>query len=269
MRNPTPNAAALIESFEKRCMRVYNDSGKPPVPTGGVGHTGRDVPPVGTELSPAQVDAWFAGDILEAVQTIARHVPQQVFDAIPDESYDALVSFVFNVGEQAFVDPRTGKQTNFAKTLCACQWDKVDDRMRDWVYDGGVKVNGLVNRRSVEAQHWSMGFDTTMKPEVKQSAVTSSIAAVAAMPPRPETTGLVPSAPPKAQVFGAKSVTGFVTAAVGALASNAGDLVDTGSQLRMLAGDIRVISAVGGVLVAGGVLLLLWEKLHARRNSGA
>jgi lysozyme len=268
MRQPSQKAYTLIEGFESRKLVVYPDSGTPPVPTVGVGHTGRDVPPVGTKVTPEQVDAWFHADVAEAVATIYRHVPADVIADIPDVSYDALVSFVFNVGDQAFVD-KSGKQTNFSKTLNAKLWDKVDDRMRDWVFDGGKKVNGLINRRAAESAQWNLGFEPSIaaidKPELAAQAAAVAPATLMA----PEVTGIVPSPPPKVSVFSLKGITGLGATAAGAITANADDLVSTGNQLRATVGDIKLLSILGGVLVAIGMCFLLWEKLHDRSKSGA
>ena len=260
MRMPTTNAYNLIEGFEARRLTVYLDIKG--VPTGGVGHTGKDLPPVGTTLTAAQVELWFSADVAEAVRTIERHVPADVLAAIPDVSYDALVSFVFNVGEQAFVDPKSGKQTNFSKTLNDRRWDEVDDRMRDWVYANRVKVPGLVNRRAAESAQWNAGLVPALPSRLATVALPTVVH-------KPSQTGVVPDAPPKKPVVNTRGFAGFVTTAVGTVVGAAPDLIASGNQMRSMAGDIKFLSIVGAVIVVIGIALGLWEKIHARAKSGA
>jgi lysozyme len=267
MRAASENAEKLIEGFEGRRLVVYRDGGG--VPTGGIGHTGRDLPAVGATVTDAQVEAWFKADLLEAEQTIAKHVPQDVLDAIPAVSYDALVSFVFNVGEQAFVDPKTGKQTNFSKTLNAKLFDQVDDRMGDWVYDNGRKINGLVSRRAAEAAQWNLGFEPSVAPAAAAPMAAAAAAASTATALPAEVTGMVPTAPPKTPALSGKAIAGVATSVLGVAASNAPTLIASGQQLRSMVGDIKVLSIAGAVLIALGTALVLWHNITAHRASGA
>lgn len=263
MRMPTQDGLAMIEGFEKRVPYVYADSAG--VPTGGIGHTGNDLGAIGTPIPDAKINSWFADDVAEAVEIIEHHVPADVIAAIPSPSYDALVSFVFNVGEQAFVDPNTGAQTHFSKTLNAEKWDEVDDRMRDWVKCKGKRVQGLVNRRAAESAQWNLGFSTMLPENVSKVAAAGVASAVAA----PEHSGVVPDAPAKKPALTKKGVTGTVAVLVGAAASNAPQLISSGQQLRSMVGDIKLFSALGASLIAVGVGVMLYEKMRERAKTGA
>jgi len=251
MRQPTKDVRSLIRGWEKEVLVVYLDVRG--IPTGGIGHTGRDLGPVGSPITREQSARWFDEDIAEAVETIDRFVPKPIIDSMPDESYDALVSFIFNVGAQAFRSPKAGKQTNFSLTINAGKWDEVDDRMREWIYAGGKKVSGLVSRRADESTRWSAGF-VGYAPESAGSDAA-------------EETGVVPEEPVKAKV-GGRSIAGLATAAAGAVASGASDLVGAGGQLRALT-EVPALGTIGAIIVAIGVGLVLWEKYRAHRASGA
>lgn len=63
--------------------------------------------------------------------------------------YDALVSFVFNVGVTAF------KQSTLLRRLNAGSCCAVPDELRRWVRAGGRVVEGLKNRRETEIKLWN------------------------------------------------------------------------------------------------------------------
>ncbi len=261
MRQPTSALIPALVGFEARRTVVYADIAG--IPTGGVGHTGHDLPPLGTSLTDAQIDAWLAEDIQDAISTIYRYVDASIIEALPDASYDALVSFVFNVGDQAFRDKK-GKPTNFCRVLNARKYDEVDDRMRDWVYSGGKKVSGLINRRAAESAWWNRGFETN------PLQVPVPIMPMDVHAELPEETGLVPDAPPKTPILPPKITAAVTTLAAGAASTAAPDaLVSAGTHLRSLLPEFKFFTIVGAVLIAAGTILMLWHQVHQSKNSGA
>lgn len=58
--------------------------------------------------------------------------------------FDALVSFVFNVGRQAFY------QSTLRRILNEARYTKVPEQMRRWKWSGGEVDQGLINRRENE-----------------------------------------------------------------------------------------------------------------------
>lgn len=145
---------ALIEDLEGVKLAAYLDGGG--VPTIGVGHT-RGVK-LGDTCTAEQARAWLREDVEEAEATIVRHIPAKVYMAMPQAAWDALVSFVFNLGDQVFKNPKTGALTDFARALNGRRWDEVAAQMLRWVYDNGKKVRGLENRRKREAALWMSGW---------------------------------------------------------------------------------------------------------------
>lgn len=62
--------------------------------------------------------------------------------------FEALVSFSFNVGRTAF------RNSTLLKRVNEGDFDDVPNQFRRWVYAGGKKVNGLMNRRESEIALW-------------------------------------------------------------------------------------------------------------------
>ena len=64
--------------------------------------------------------------------------------SLNQNQFDALVSFVFNVGRQAFY------QSTLRRILNDGKYTKVPEQMRRWNRSAGRVVNGLINRRENE-----------------------------------------------------------------------------------------------------------------------
>ena len=85
-------------------------------------------------------DAFLKQDIQKAEAEVNR------IDAeLTQEQFDALVSFVFNVGTQAF------RYSTLRKLIERNPNDpKIADEFRRWVYAGTTMLPGLVKRREQE-----------------------------------------------------------------------------------------------------------------------
>lgn len=285
-RATTPYLRVLLRQLEKYRPTAYRD-GKG-VWTAGVGHTGADVRP-GETYSDLRIETWLDADIGSAEATIYRFVPAAVIDQIPPESFDALVSFVFNVGAQAFRDPGSGAKTNFARALEAARFTEVDDRMRDWnkaTIDGRlVTVGGLTQRRAVESALWNKGFNEWHAAPVAVPVAAAPSPALAPEPPaiRPAMQPVVPvppaiedeatiqpDAPRPRGVGSVGSALGAVSATVGAVASVAPDtLTASGQQIRALSDSIPVLGVIGSILIIIGVGLLIWRNVRHHIEQGA
>lgn len=145
----------LLTDFEGFETEVYKDVAG--LPTIGVGHlltpselssgkiviNGQSVEYV-NGLTTQQVHDLLAQDL----QRFDAAVNDNVTVALKQYQFDALVSFSFNVGVGAF----TG--STLLKVLNQGKYDDVPAQLRRWVYSGGQKVRGLVNRREHEVQMW-------------------------------------------------------------------------------------------------------------------
>ena len=68
---------------------------------------------------------------------------------LSQNQFDALVSFIFNVGTTAFT------RSTLLKVLNQGYYDQVPAQLRRWVHDNGRVVQGLVNRREKEIKLWN------------------------------------------------------------------------------------------------------------------
>ena len=93
------------------------------------------------EITPA-----FAEELLKNDLSIAeRAVSELVTVGITQNQYDALVSFVFNVGVNAFKDSTLLRKINAGD-------ESAKDEFYRWKYAGGEVIAGLVNRRERERE---------------------------------------------------------------------------------------------------------------------
>lgn len=81
---------------------------------------------------------------LTDVETFEGALRDCVTVPLYQHEYDALVSFAYNVGPSAFCGSTLVKKLNAGDYAGAC------DELPRWVYVGGRKVAGLVNRREAE-----------------------------------------------------------------------------------------------------------------------
>jgi lysozyme len=156
------NGRKFLEFVEGRENKVYPDSNG--VPTIGVGHaltvserkSGKLAikknDPRATVyidyrngITDEQIDRLLTSDLVktESIINIAVKVPLKQYQ------YDALVSFVHNVGVDAF------NNSTLLKLLNRGEYQSVPTQMRRWVYDDGVVVQGLVNRREHDIDMWN------------------------------------------------------------------------------------------------------------------
>ena len=130
---------SLIKKFEGLSLNAYQDSVG--VWTIGYGHTGTDVY-AGLTITKEQAE-----NLLE--QDIAKHETpvQNMGVELSQNQFDALVSFVFNMGVGAF---RTS--TLYKKVSANPNDTAIADEFRKWIYAGNIKLNGLVSRREKEIE---------------------------------------------------------------------------------------------------------------------
>jgi len=71
---------------------------------------------------------------------------------IPQHEFDAVVSLKYNIGSRMFNMAKTGKKFYSG--------DNISDRFEMWVYSGGNRIEGLVNRRNKERKIYDTGIYT-------------------------------------------------------------------------------------------------------------
>ena len=131
-----PNGTALIEHFEQCRLAAYQDSKG--VWTIGWGHTAGVKP--GDICTQQQADAWFMQDTGMA----ASEVNLLVHVSLTQNQFDALVSFVYNLGDENFCDSTLLRLLNGRQyTAAAAEFPK-------WDLCNRIPLQGLEARRLAE-----------------------------------------------------------------------------------------------------------------------
>jgi len=145
----------LIEVEGSQCTLYHDHIG---LPTIGVGHLlTRDEIYSGKIWIGEQCLDYRKGLTEEQVKQLmyADLAPREaelrklVFVPLTENQFDALVSFAFNIGINAF------KKSTLLKTLNKGEYALVPGQMRRWVFAGGKKSMGLANRREKEIKLWN------------------------------------------------------------------------------------------------------------------
>lgn len=182
----------------------------------GYGHTGRDVVP-GMTILERHAHELFDQDIRKFERCVERSLLGYV-DDLPDYAFGALVSFCYNVGENAYLN------STLLKKVRARDYGAVPKEFMKWVNSKGKRMQGLVNRRSAEVGLWAKG----------------SFVASNTVPTEPVASGV----PAKAATTGAVGTVGGVTAlepAVTKIAdawSGQSDNLTSGDYLRIAIGAV-------------------------------
>ena len=110
------------------------------------GHTGGVKP--GDTCTQEQAGLWLLEDTEDAATAIARNVKV----ALTQNQFDALVSFVYNVGGPAFAG------STMLRKLNAGDYTGASNEFARWNKGGGKILNGLVARRSDERDLFVTGI---------------------------------------------------------------------------------------------------------------
>lgn len=124
----------LNEGFEEK---AYKDTGG--VWTIGYGSTKVDGTPVqqGQTITPEKAAAQLQFDIAWAQTAVNKMVTVP----LSQNQFDALVDFVYNVGESAF------SKSTLRRVLNQRNYAEAAKQFLRWVYDNGKVIEGLKNRR--------------------------------------------------------------------------------------------------------------------------
>ena len=124
----------LIEQFEGLRLTAYKATRRDKYYTIGYGHYGADVKQ-GMTITEAQAEAYLRQDVAEAEAAVNKYSGY----GWNQNQFDALVSFAYNVGN---IDGLTNNGKRSVSEISA--------KLREYVYSGGVKLEGLVRRRAAE-----------------------------------------------------------------------------------------------------------------------
>lgn len=137
----SPAGLALVQHFEGLRLTAYRCPAG--VLTVGWGHTGPDVTE-GQIITEHQAQLALAHDLAHAAADVRR----LVMGPLAQCQFDALVSFVFNVGASALAT------STLLKRLNAGDYAAVPHELMRWNKVDGEVCHGLVLRRSAEARLW-------------------------------------------------------------------------------------------------------------------
>jgi len=126
----------LIKRFEGlRCFAYQCTAG---VWTIGYGHTSGVKK--GDTITKEKADKLLEKDLQYTMSVVKSYVTVPISQGM----FDALCSFVFNIGAGAF-----GRST-LLRLLNQGQYDNAAKEFDRWIYAGGKVLNGLRNRRAME-----------------------------------------------------------------------------------------------------------------------
>ncbi|MBV6625723.1 MAG: glycoside hydrolase family protein [Rivularia sp. (in: Bacteria)] len=139
------NGLKFIADHEGIILHLYNDPANHA--TIGVGHLVHHGPVNGSEpkefrngITKERAMEILRSDVIQAEQTVNKLVKVP----LNQNQFDALVSFVFNIGETQFAS-----STLLAK-LNNQNYQAVPSELNRWVHGNGKKLPGLINRRRDE-----------------------------------------------------------------------------------------------------------------------
>jgi lysozyme len=155
LRRINADGMALIKSFEGLRLKAYLCPAD--VWTIGYGST-KGVTKDTAPISALEGLARLKDDVGDAEDAIRRHV--NVF--LNQNQFDALVSFIFNLGEGNF------KKSTLLKKINQGKHDQVPYELSRWNKVGRVVLAGLTRRRAAEALLWSTPIRQSIEPETNQ-----------------------------------------------------------------------------------------------------
>lgn len=127
---------ALIKEFEGLSLKAYKCPGG--VRTIGYGHTAGVKP--GMVISEAQAEEYLMADLIASEKYL-----NDLRLAINQNQFDALISFIYNVGTGNF-----SRSTLLRKVRANPQDNSIMDEFLRWVYSKGRVLPGLQRRRLAE-----------------------------------------------------------------------------------------------------------------------
>jgi lysozyme len=156
---------AIAKHHEGLRLRAYPDPGTNGKPyTIGYGHT-RGVK-LGDTCTLEQAEAWFEQDWAEAAEVVARSVKVP----LSAKQFDALTSFVFNVGpgragvKDGFVVLKSGKPSTMLRKLNAGDYLGAAAQFPLWNKGAGKVMDGLTKRRGEERAYFLSGTNINHEP---------------------------------------------------------------------------------------------------------
>lgn len=140
-RDISEKGYAIIREFEGFKAEAYLDTGGVwTIGFGTIKYPNGQRVKKGDTCTREQADQWLKNDCKWVDACLDKNVKVN----LNQNQFDALASFVYNIGETAFVKSTMLTLINQnSLTSAASQFDR-------WVFDNGKRIQGLVNRRARE-----------------------------------------------------------------------------------------------------------------------
>jgi lysozyme len=128
----------LLKDFEGFRTHAYQDSVG--VWTIGYGHT--------KGVTPNMIISTAEGEemLVEELKEYENYVDDLVKVPLDQHQYDALVSWVYNLG------PTNFRSSTMLRVLNEGKYEEVPNQIRRWNKAGGKELDGLTRRRNAEAE---------------------------------------------------------------------------------------------------------------------
>jgi len=154
--NFSMNGIEFTSEAEGSKSKVYPDSGGEP--TIGIGHLITKSERVSGKITIDGQEVKYSFGLtehqiykllLQDIEEVEYCVNKAVKVPLKQYQYDALVDFAYNIGNNGF------EKSTLLRRLNLELYHEVPYQMRRWVYDNGVRVQGLANRREAEVSLWN------------------------------------------------------------------------------------------------------------------
>lgn len=158
MLKVTPTLVQLVGEFEGFSADLYNDDANHA--TIGFGHLVHPGPINGSEPAEFQqgISRERAAELLQNdLANAETQVSERVKVPLKSHQFDALVSFVFNIGKGNFLG------SDLLTRLNKGEYESVPEELRRWVFAKGKPFLGLIRRRQREGTLFARGIYQEMK----------------------------------------------------------------------------------------------------------
>lgn len=142
MRHITQEGIDLIKRFEGFSPTVYICPAG--YPTIGYGHLVREAERYEQGITEAEAEELLHRDVWAAENAVLRLIDVPLTDG----QFDALVSFTFNLGAGSL------QRSTLRRKVNRQVHSEVPEQFMRWVWAGGRRLSGLVNRRTSEASFY-------------------------------------------------------------------------------------------------------------------
>lgn len=134
---PSQDCVDLVKSFEGFQSKAY----KCPAGVLTIGYGTTENVQAGDVVTETEAEEMLRNDLLDA----SKAVDELVDVELSQNQYDALVSFIYNVGREAFRNSTMLKLINAGKPA-----KDIGPQFERWVRAGGAVLTGLKKRREAE-----------------------------------------------------------------------------------------------------------------------